>query len=350
MPLAPTPPPHQHKAMSITIIMGWVMGAAAPGVILWIAYFGWGCLFNLLWTIVGCVAAEAIMLRLRNKPIRRTLFDGSALITGLLLGLALPPFAPWWLSVLGALFAIVVAKQLYGGLGYNIFNPAMAGYVFLMLSFPHLMTAWTAPLPLIPQPLDFGDTLWLNLTGHTWQGQTFDQLRVTLDGFSSATPLDTLKTQLGLKLTRAEIIQKPIYGALSGVGWEWINVAFLIGGLVLVYKKIVDWRIPLSLLTTLFAWALLFYIVDPDNYGTPVFHLFSGASMLGAFFIASDPISAATTQRGRVIYGLGIGTLLYFIRTFGGYPDAIAFSVLLMNIAVPLIDSFTKPRAYGHSV
>lgn len=326
---------------SVNRLMTRVMLALVPGALALLAFFGWGVLFNLLIATATAVAAEALMLRLRARPVRATLADGSAALTGLLLGLALPPLAPWWIPFIGAGFAIVVAKQLYGGLGYNPFNPAMVGFVVLIISFPLQMTLWSPPSGVDGQTLAFVESARLIFTGNLPAGSV-------LDSFTMATPLDASKTQLGLNYTWSEISANPLYGSFGGHGWEWINLAFLVAGLWLWWRGTIHWQIPVGMLGGLFAVSLLFYIADADGFASPLFHLFSGASMLGAFFIATDPVSAATTPRGRLYYGFGIGVLTYVIRTWGGYPDGVAFAVLLMNMAAPTIDYYTQPRVFGH--
>ena len=333
--------PYLPLSNDLSRLMLQVVLALIPGILCMFFFFGWGVLFNLLLTLGTSVAAEAAVLRLRRRPVMATLGDGSAVVTGLLLGLALPPLAPWWIPVVGALTAIVVAKQLYGGLGYNPFNPAMVGYVVLIISFPLQMTLWSSPRGIEGEFLSLFDTIGLVFTQVLPDG-------MTLDGVTMATPLDTAKTELGLNLTWSEIVAKPLYGGFAGYGWEWINITFLIGGIWLWQKRAIDWHIPVGMLSALFVVALLFYIADADSFGSPLFHLFSGATMLGAFFIATDPVSAATTPRGRLYFGAGIGILTYVIRTWGGYPDGVAFAVLLMNMAAPTIDYYTQPRVFGH--
>ena len=329
------PLPNDLSRLMVTVMMALIPGALA---LFW--FFGWGVIFNLLIATSAALLGEAAVLKLRNKPVRPALLDGSAALTGLLLGLALPPLAPWWIPVVGALFAIVIAKQLYGGLGYNPFNPAMVGFVVLIISFPLQMTLWSPPGGLGHEALGFIATLQLVFTETLPAG-------VTLDSITMATPLDEAKTLTGLNLTWEEILTDPRFGNYGGYGWEWINLAFLLGGLWLWKQRSIQWHIPAGMLGGLFVISLLFYFADADSFGSPLFHLFSGATMLGAFFIATDPVSAATTPRGRLYYGAGIGVLIYVIRTWGGYPDGVAFGVLLMNMAAPTIDYYTKPRVFG---
>jgi electron transport complex protein RnfD len=325
---------------NLSQLMVRVMLGLIPGALCLFWFFGWGILFNLLITSATALLAEAAMLQLRRRPVMPTLYDGSALLTGLLLGLSLPPLAPWWIPVVGALFAIVVAKQLYGGLGYNPFNPAMVGFVVLIISFPLQMTLWSPPQGIEAETLGLVDTLRLVFTSAL-------PADATLDSVTMATPLDVAKTRIGLNFTWSEILADPRYGNFAGRGWEWINVGFLLGGLWLWQRRAIHWQIPVSMLCSLFIVSLFFYVADADSFGSPIFHLFSGATMMGAFFIATDPVSAATTKRGRLYYGAGIGILTYVIRTWGGYPEGIAFAVLLMNMAAPTIDYLTPPRVFG---
>jgi electron transport complex protein RnfD len=328
--------PHLPVAGSVSAMMLRVLLALVPGIICAFWIFGWGILFNILLASITALIAEAAILKLRKRPAFTTLLDGSALITAVLLALALPPLTPWWIPVIGSLFAIVIAKQLYGGLGYNPFNPAMAGYVVLLISFPLELTLWSAP----GTQLGFADTLALVFTGNLPVGQS-------LDAITMATPMDSIKTRLGLSETLGEIHSSTLFGNFASVGWEWINLWFLLGGLWLMQVKVIQWQIPAGMLGGLAAIAFVFYAINPDIYTTPLFQLFSGAAMLGAFFIATDPVSASTTPRGRIYYGIGIGVLTYIIRTWGGYPDGVAFAVLLMNLAAPTIDHYTQPRVFG---
>ena len=329
--------PHLGLPDSVSVMMRHVLLALVPGIACATWVFGWGIIINCLLASLAAVAAEAGMLAARRRPAGTALLDGSALVTGILLALALPPLAPWWIPVIGSGFAIVVAKQLYGGLGYNPFNPAMAGYVVLLISFPLELARWTPAF----EPLGLPDTLALVFTGTLPAG-------VTLDGLTQATPMDAVKTQLGLNVTISELSGHGLFGHLGARGWEWINLGFLLGGLWLLKVRTIQWQIPAGTLAGLFCLAMVFYTVDPDTFASPVFQLFSGASMLGAFFIATDPVSASTTPRGRLIFGAGIGMLTFLIRTWGGYPDGMAFAVLLMNMAAPTIDHYTQPRVFGH--
>jgi len=342
MSLDTSPSPYIHSGAGITGMMLRVCLALVPAIIAYTWFFGWGLCINILIAVSTALCAEALMLKLRQRPIAPFLTDGSAVVTGLLLAFCIPPFSPWWITVMGVTFAIIIAKQLYGGLGYNPFNPAMVGYVMLLISYPLEMTQWVPPNIVNQLEIGFLDTLNIIFTG------TFPY-SLSIDALSMATPLDTVKTELGLNVTVSEIVHgNAIFGDFGGVGWEWIDNWILLGGVWLVYKRIITWHIPLALMGSLFAIAFFFFMLDPDTYPSPMFHLFGGATMLAAFFIATDPVSASTTPRGRAYYGIGIGILIYVIRTWGSYPDGVAFAVLLMNMAAPTIDYYTQPRVFGH--
>lgn len=332
--------PHLPGHNSVARMMREVLLALIPGILCAWWFFGWGVPINILIAAATCVLAEAATLALRGRPVAETLADSSALLTGVLLALALPPLAPWWLPVIGGLFAIVVAKQLYGGLGYNPFNPAMVGYVVLLISFPREMTLWNPPVGLGAEQLSLAAGLAWKLLG-TLPADS------GLDALTMATPLDHVKTALGMSQTLREIYAAPLFGGFAGHGWEWVSLAWLLGGAYLLWRRIIGWQIPAGMLGALCVIALLFHAGDTDSNPSPLFHLLSGATMLGAFFIATDPVSASTTPRGRLYYGAGIGILVYVIRTWGGYPDGVAFAVLLMNMAAPTIDYYTKPRVFG---
>ena len=342
MPLQTPSSPHGHAPITVTQIMVRVALALLPGIAVCAWFFGPGVIINIVFAIAVALSGEALMLKLRDRPLAPFLGDGSAVITAVLLAVSLPPLSPWWLTLIGTLFAIIIGKQLFGGLGYNPFNPAMLGYVMLLISFPREMTLWSPPLSLAEHPLGWADTFGVIFTGQLPGGLSFDAV-------SMATPLDTIKTQLKLDRSVEQIVNTgSVFGSFGGKGWEWINIAFLAGGVWMVYKRIISWHIPTAMLATLVVMALIFYAVNPVVYSSPLFHLFSGAAMLGAFFIATDPVTASTTPRGRLLYGAGIGALTYIIRTWGGYPDGVAFAVLLMNIAAPTIDYYTQPRVFGH--
>ena len=334
------PSPHLAPPNRVSRIMLQVLAALVPGVIALVWQFGPGVLVQISIALVTALAAEATVLLLRKRSVTRFLLDYSAALTAVLLAVSLPPLAPWWITVFGVLFAMVIGKHLYGGIGYNPFNPAMVGYAVLLISFPRYMTAWLPPLELAGVTPDFSD-IWALIFQH--------EAASVFDGLAQATPLDTMKTQLGLQKGMDELQSAGIFGGFAGKGWQWVNFWYLLGGLWMLRRGVIDWRIPAGFLGGLYLIAMFFFLFDPAFYPTPLFHLFSGATMLGAFFISTDPVSASTTPKGRLIYGAAIGVLVYVIRSWGGYPDGVAFAVLLLNLAAPTIDYYTRPRVYGHS-
>jgi electron transport complex protein RnfD len=328
------------KSEGVSAIMLKVLLALLPGIALYVWYFGPAILVSIALASLTALATEAAMLKLRKRPIAPFLKDNSALLTAWLLALSIPPLAPWWLVVVGTAFAIAIAKQLYGGLGNNPFNPAMVGYAVLIISFPVQMTHWLAPQGLVLAELSFSQQLDYIFSGVLPQS-------LTLDAITMATPLDTLKTHLHLEESVQQILNMPIYGQIGGHGSEMVAWGFLFGGLYLLASRIISWHIPAAFLGTLFAIAGIFHLVDPAHYVAPLFHWFSGAAMLGAFFILTDPVSSPTTNKGKLIFAAGAAFLTYMIRTFGGFPDGVAFATLLMNIAVPLIVLHTQPKVFG---
>ena len=336
--------PFISKPDNVAQIMLKVLLALLPGIALYVWYFGAAILVSLMLASLTALCTEALMLRLRDRPIAPFLKDNSALLTGWLLALSIPPLAPWWLVVVGTAFAIAIAKHLYGGLGNNLFNPAMVGYAVLIISFPVQMTHWVAPhglgQGLVLAELGFADQLQYIFLGALPHG-------LTLDAVTMATPLDTLKTHLHLEESVQQILNMPIYGQIGGHGSEMVAWGFLFGGLYLLASRIISWHIPFAYLVTLFVIAGIFHLVDPGHYVTPLFHWFSGAAILGGFFILTDPVSSPTTNKGRLIYAAGAAFLTYMIRTFGGFPDGVAFATLLMNICVPLIVLYTQPKVFG---
>ena len=325
----------------VQVIMLKVLLALVPAIAAYAWFFGPAILVSMALASATALAAEAAMLKLRNYPVKYFLFDGSALITAWLLALSIPPLAPWWLIVVGTLFAIVIAKHLYGGLGNNLFNPAMVGFAVLIVSFPSYMTHWQTPAMLPHHDLGLGGILSYMFGDVLPSG-------LTLDALTTATPLDTLKTQLQLQHTVEQVrATNPIFGTLSGKGTETIALLYLLGGLFLLQQRVITWHLPAAFLGGLALTAGIFHLADPQHYASPIYHLFAGGAMLGGFFIITDYVTGPTTPRGKLIFGCSAGFLAYVIRVLGGYPDGVAFSVLIMNAAVPLIDAYTQPRVFG---
>ncbi len=309
-----------------------------PGTLAYAWFFGVGVIINIVLAIIFALAFEGIILWLRKKPVKPHLSDYSAVVAAWLFALCLPMHSPWWLVAVGIGFSMIAGKHLYGGLGFNPFNPAMVGYVVLLISFPREMTTWYLPIAISGESIGFSDSLAyaFGLADiHQW------------DALSSATPLDQFKTLSGQNLPIDEIRQSPVFGNYFAVGWEWVAVGWLVGGIWLLFTRTIKWHIPVTVLVSSSVFAWVFYLTDPASVASPLFHLFSGSILIGAFFIATDPVTAATTDKGRIVYGIFIGSLVYVIRSWGGYPDGVAFAVLLANMCVPLIDYYTQPRVYG---
>lgn len=321
-----------------------VLAALVPAALAHVWFFGPGFIFNLLVASLFAVAGEALMMHVRKRPPEVALGDYSALVTAALLAFALPSLTPWWVTATGALFGVVVAKHLYGGLGFNIFNPAMAGYVVILVAFPMHLNLWVAPRI---GDIDYQYLTILQTLKYTLTGSLPDTLGY--DAISRATPLDVMKAGLNNMRTVSEVRANPIMGDFGGRGWEWIGNFLAFGGFWLLIKKIIRWQIPAGVGAGLLVPATIMYLFEPGTSPSPGFHLFGGATILCAFFIATDPVSAATSPKGRFIFGLGIGFIIYCIRTWGSYADGVAFAVLIMNMAVPAIDYMTRPPIVGHS-
>ena len=341
--------PHNRVRRDTSSVMLAVCLACIPGILAQAFFFGVGIFIQLLLAIGTAYACEALILKLRKRNIKRILADNSALLTAILLAVSIPPLAPWWVIVLGTAFAIVMVKQLYGGLGFNMFNPAMSAYVMLLISFPLAMTMWVPVQSMAQYPYGIQDALSVIFTGFSVSGYDVNQLRTGIDGITQATPLDAVRTSLLEGQTFSESLQAPIFSSTWGLsyGWSWVALAYLVGGVWLLMRNIITWHMPISMLAGVIVTAALLQMLMPDASGGILFHLLSGAVMFGAFFIVTDPVSGSTTPKGRLIFGALIGFWTVIIRTFGGYPDAVAFAVVLMNIAVPLIDYYTQPRTYG---
>src|SRR5690554_5746355 len=341
---APMSSPHAQGTNRTRTIMLQVLGATLPGVALMTWFFGWGTLINILLASACAIGFEAAILRLRRRPIGFYLNDGSALVTAWLLALALPPYAPWWLVLVATGFAITFGKHLYGGLGQNPFNPAMLGYAMVLVSFPMEMTSWPVWRGIEQLQPVFSPALGL-IEGLQ---RVFTPGSAPADGWATATALDLLKNNTALTIAELQQAQ-PAFGSMAGRAWEWVALAYLAGGLYLLYRRIYSWHAPVGMLGALAVMSLLFWNGSGSaSNGSPLFHLLGGATMLGAFFIATDPVTSATSNRGRLVFGIGIGVLVYVIRVWGNYPDAVAFAMLLMNLCAPTIDYYTTPRTYGH--
>ncbi len=342
---APIAGPHTHAPDSIAKVMFTVVLALLPATLFGIWQFGWPALFLFVITLLAALLAEAACLHIAGRPQKPFLLDGSALLTGWLLAMSLPPWAPWWIGVVGALFAIVVGKHVFGGLGQNPFNPAMLARVALLISFPVEMTLWVDPSPFMTGTgPDLIEGLAITLFGVK-----------NIDAVSGATVLGHIKTEmtrghdLGASLPALYDMQAAAVGNSSGSLGETSALLILGGGVFLILRRVITWHIPLAMLGTVALLAGGFHLADPLRYADPAVHLLTGALMLGAFFIATDLVTSPVTRLGQVIFGAGCGALVFVIRTWGGFPEGVGFAVLLMNAATPLIEHYTRPRIFGRS-
>lgn len=335
------PAPHMPPRRDVRTVMGLVLLALLPGVLAHGWFFGPGIAFQVVLATAFALGFEALALWLRGKPLKTFLGDLSAPLTAVLFALCVPPLAPWWLAAIGMAAAILLAKHLYGGLGHNLFNPAMVGVAVVILCFPREFTQWLPPRGLEGAvPPGFGDSLRAVLTGELPPPWRWDSL-------AQATPLDTVRTLAQQGQTLSEIREHSLFGDFGGRGWEWIANFYAIGGLFLLWKRIIPWQVPVATLGTVILLSLPFWAMDPDLHPFPLQHVFSGGLVLAAFFIATDPVTGCTTPRGRLIFGAGVAVLTLAIRRWGGYPDGVAFAVLLMNCVAPWLDLHTRPRILG---
>jgi electron transport complex protein RnfD len=340
----PLSAPFTRADLHIRSIMLTVVVALMPATAWGVFVFGWPALFLFLTTVLTAMLFEAVCLKWSDKPVSATLADGSALLTGWLVALSLPPWAPWWIGASGSFIAIVVGKQVFGGLGQNLFNPAMLARVALLVSFPLEMTTWINPMPVFSSLAPSFEAAWAIV----FSGQ------VPADGMTGATPIGWIKTEfsqgrgLGESLASGEwSLWRSFLGWSRGSLGETSTLLVALGGVWLLKQKVITWHIPLSMLGTVALLASLFTLVDGERYPGPLFHLTSGALMLAAFFIATDYVTSPNSQAGQLIFGFGCGLIVFVIRTWGGYPEGVGFAVLLMNSLTPVIDHYVRPRIYG---
>ncbi len=330
--------PHAHAPVSIGKVMGTVLLALTPATLFGFWLYGWPAINLWAISIIAAIVGEALVVRMQGRAVRPVIMDGSGILTAWLLAISLPPFAPWWIAVLGSLFAVIIGKQVFGGLGQNVFNPAMAARVMLLISFPLEMTSWIAPDANAPGFMD--------------------SLRVTfmsqhMDGMASASLLGHVKTEFtrGVGLDQALAgYYSPLHmllGSRAGSLGESAALLLLIGGLFLIARRIITWHAPVAMLLGVAVPALIFNAINANHYAGPMYHLLSGGLMLGAFFIVTDPVTSPNTATGQLIFGFGCGLFTWIVRTWGGYPEGVAFAVMLMNTLTPLIDQYVKPRIYG---
>jgi len=330
--------------------------ACIPGIFTKYYFFGSGTLIQILFSIVISLLLEVSILKIRDKKIKIYLQDNSSILTAVLFGVSIPPLLPWWMIIIGLFFSIVITKHLYGGIGQNIFNPAMVGYVVLLVSFPVYMNSWNerdASLSFID---DFKKSINIIFSNNNINSINFNNniniknLKNTPDAFTQATPLNNIKIKSHFKdyflEQKYELQNKKITVQNS---WKYINISFLLGGIFLFFRKIICWRIPISFLISLGTLSGITYFYSKELFASPLVHFFSGGTMICAFFIATDPVTTSCTKIGKIIFGIIIGFLVWIIRNYSDYPDAIAFSVLFANMIVPLIDYYIKTSGYGHN-
>ena len=341
--------PHMHDGNSIRITMLTVIIALLPTSIVSVYLFGWLAFLLIMLCISTSIFSEWLALKMMKRSTKPVL-DGSAALTGLFIALILPAASPWWIAVLGSVFAIILGKQVYGGLGYNPFNPALSARVILLISFPLYMTTWIIPMHTNMDGLHLYD---LSVALQVLFGGVHNM--GNLDAITMATPLGHVKTAWTQGIPVAEALRQYDYtlldaflGREGGSLGETSALALLLGGIYLLARHTITWHIPIAYLATVAVLAAIFNTIDPAHYAPPLFHLMAGGLMLCAFYMATDPVSSPVTPRGQLLFGVGCGVLTWCIRTWGGYPEGAMFAVMLMNMAVPLIDHYCRPRVYGH--
>ena len=326
--LTVSPSPHNYGKDTIKSLMYGVLIALLPTTAVSLYFFGLGALIVILTSVVSAVAFEYIIAKyiLKVKP---NITDGSAMITGLLLAFNVPSNLPVWIILIGSFVAIGIGKMTFGGLGNNPFNPALVGRVFLLISFPVQMTSW--PLPI-------------------------ESRMKYLDAMTGATPLGIVKEGLRNGESAVELAQKipsevqMLMGNMGGSLGEVAGLAIILGLIWLLYKKVITWHIPVSMLLTVAVVSGIFWLINPEKYMDPLFHLLTGGVLLGAVFMATDYVTSPMTAKGQLIFGVGIGFLTVMIRLFGAYPEGVSFAILIMNAFVPLINLYVKPKRFGEVV
>lgn len=321
-----SPSPHIHSKTSTKSLMRDVVIALLPAVIVSIVFYGWKELLVISVSVLSCVLLESLITRyMLRKP--DTICDWSAAVTGVLLALNLPPTTPWWVVLIGAAVAIGVAKMTFGGLGQNVFNPALVGRVFLLISFPTYMTHWE-----IPQGL-FG-----------------------LDAVTGATPLGVIKEGLmqggdvaGIMAENGYSYSQMLLANIGGSAGEASAIALLVGFVYLLVRKVIKPWITLSVLGTVAVVSLIFSLIDPAQYTGPLFNLLSGGMILGACFMATDYVTSPMSTKGGIVFGVGIGFITLMIRYFGAYPEGMSFAILIMNSMVPLLNRWFHQKKYGRA-
>ena len=323
-----SPSPHQQSPETTRNLMYGVVIALLPALAASIYFFGMGAIIVTLTSVLSCVAVEYLIQKFifKTKP---SISDGSAVVTGLLLAFNVPSNLPVLIIVIGAIIAIGVAKMTFGGLGSNPFNPALVGRVFLLISFPVRMTSW-------PVPSGFHTSYTDAVTGATPLGMLSEGVK---NGEAVSAIMDKIPSHMEM-----------FYGRMGGSMGEVAAAALILGGIFLLWRKIITWHIPVSILVTVTIFTGIMWLIDPTKYADPIFHLLTGGIMLGAIFMATDYVTSPMTHKGMIIYGVGIGIITVLIRNWGAYPEGVSFAILIMNAFVPLLNMYIKPRRFGKEV
>lgn len=321
-----------------------VIVALTPATLYGLYLYGWPAIILFGLTMGSALVFEVLSLLAAKKPVSTFVFDGSAILTAWLLAISLPPWAPWWIAVLGSAVAIIIGKQIFGGIGQNVFNPAMVGRVVLLISFPLEMTAFVQPSPLFGADAPtFMHSMDIIFGG------------AAIDAYSGATVLDTVKTVVG----QGGSVQDAMAGQYTPAAWilgnnagsmaEGADLLLLLGGIIMIFTRVIRWFIPVSTLISIAVISMIFNLIDPATYPDAMVHLFTGTAMLGAFYIATDPVTSPTSPKGQIFFGVALGVLVYVIRTWAQYPEGMSFAILLMNAVTPLINRYLRPRIFGRT-
>jgi len=320
--------PHVHSDRTSKKLMYDVLIALIPAFIVTLYVFGISALIMTSVAVISCILFEYLIQKYLLKT-SVTVGDGSALITGILLAFNLPSSLPLWMVIIGSFVAIGIAKMSFGGLGYNIFNPALVGRVFLFISFPAQMSSW-------PVPVENNMTLVDAISGETTLG-------IIKEGLMYGETMSALTQQI-------PSMTELLLGITSGSAGEMSALALILGGLYLLIRKVITWHIPVTILVTMAVFTGIFWLANPEQYANPLIHILSGGAVLGAFYMATDLVTSPMTKKGMVIFAVGIAVITVVIRLFGAYPEGISFAILIMNAFVPLINSYFKPRRFGSKI
>ena len=325
-----------HNERSVHFLMRQVLVAMLPGIFLTWVFFGIGVLIQIILATFTVAVVECLVSYMRGDSAFSGMSDGTWLVLAFIVAVSVPPYCPWTITVWAALIASIVGKHLYGGTGQNLFNPAMVGIVFVLVCFPSISTYW--PSYADAKLMSMGEGLAL----------IFNHQADVIDAISGATLLEFERTQLSLAVMRSEFNEIQLYGFLAGRGWEWVSIGYLVGGVYLCLRRVIRVTVPLWFLSSLFVLASLANGYDSEQYAGPFVHWFAGATMICAFFIATDPVSSPTGQRASVVYAVLLAVLVFIFRVNGAYPDGVAFAIVLLNVLVPILDRLFSRQIYGH--